>query len=423
MISFYDLSPNLRALFLGLIFAELCVSLVLLKPAIKRKNTIPLILLPLSIVTTFLMVVLYGADMQNSIFGYTKSPVSEWLCEQPVIYSVAVALSLLFCLLAIFLKERVYRKNTITRSSIKESLDMLSTGLCFYFESGRTVLVNNRMNGLCYSITGRDLQNANVFWNILTSGDIQSHAECLKKGDNPCYLFEDGSIWTFSQKKLENFIQLTASDITQLYIVNNQLEIKNTDLKALNMRLREYGENVVELTRSRERLETKVNIHRELGQALLATRRFLQKEVDEPPIEIWKKNVSVLRMEANLPEEDPYKMFLQAAKTIGIKIQMTGDFPEDVEIKNLFISAAVEALTNAVRHGSATTLYIDVVKQKNSFKIVFKNDGIQPTLPIKEGGGLGSLRKKVQKINGEMSISTQPEFSITLTVYKGGTYG
>ena len=102
---------------------------------------------------------------------------------------------------------------------------------------------------------------------------------------------------------------------------------------------------------------------------------------------------------------------------------MTGDFPEDVEIKNLFISAAVEALTNAVRHGSATTLYIDVVKQKNSFKIVFKNDGIQPTLPIKEGGGLGSLRKKVQKINGEMSISTQPEFSITLTVYKGGTYG
>ena len=86
MISFYDLSPNLRALFLGLVFAELCVSLVLLQPAIKRKNTIPLILLPLSIVTTFLMVVLYGADMQNSIFGYTKSPVSEWLCKQPVIY-------------------------------------------------------------------------------------------------------------------------------------------------------------------------------------------------------------------------------------------------------------------------------------------------------------------------------------------------
>lgn len=418
MMSFYDLSTNLRALFLGFVFAELCISLVLLQPAIKRKNTVPLILLPISIVITFLMVVLYGADMQNGLFGYTKSPVSEWLCEQPVIFSFVIVCVVLLLLLFIFFKEKYYRKNTITRSSIKESLDMLSTGLCFSVENGRTVLVNNRMNELCYLLIGKDLQNANNFWNMLTSGDIKGDAECLTKGDNPCYRFKDGSIWTFSQKKLESFIQLTASDITQLYNVNNQLEIKNSELKAMNTRLKEYGENVVELTRSRERLETKVNIHRELGQALLATRRFLQKEVDEPPIEIWKKNVSVLRMEANLPEEDPYRMFLQAAKTIGINIRMTGEFPEDIEIKNLFVSAAVEALTNAVRHGSATTLYIDVVDHSNFFKVVFKNDGVQPNAPIKEGGGLGSLRNRVQRAGGEMSVLTKPEFSLNIRISK-----
>lgn len=423
MMNFYDLSPNIRSLFLGIIFTQLCFSLVLMSLSSRRKATISKLLLSVFAVSDFLLLILFGADMRSSIYGLERNVISQSFCEQPIIISVVIVALILVALVVIGIKETSYRKNTITRSSIKESIDKLNAGLCFAIPNGRTILVNAVMNKLCYALTGRDLQNADSFWNRISSNDIQNDVECLEKGDDPCYRLADGSVWRFSRKKLSSFVQITASDITQLYIVNNQLEIKNTDLKALNMRLREYGENVVELTRSRERLETKVNIHRELGQALLATRRFLQKEVDEPPIEIWKKNVSVLRMEANLPEEDPYKMFLQAAKTIGIKIQMTGDFPEEVEIKNLFISAAVEALTNAVRHGSATTLYIDVVKQKNSFKIVFKNDGIKPTLPIKEGGGLGSLRKKVQKINGEMSISTQPEFSITLTVYKGGTYG
>lgn len=418
MMSFYDLSSNLRALFLGFVFAELCISLVLLLPAIKRKNIVPLILLPTSIVITFLMVVLYAADMQNSLFGYTKSSISEWLCEQPIIFSFIIVYIVFFLLLFTFIKEKSYQKNTITRSSIKESLDMLATGLCFSVENGRTVLVNNRMNELCYSLMGKDLQNANKFWDMLISGDIQGDAECLSKGDTPCCRLKDGSVWVFSREKIETFIQLTASDITQLYNVNNQLEIKNSELKAMNTRLKEYGENVVELTRSRERLETKVNIHRELGQALLATRRFLQNDILESPVEIWKKNISVLRMEANLPDEDPYKMFLQAADTIGVNIQMTGDFPEDVDIKNLFVSAAVEALTNAVRHGGAKTLYIDVVNQTNSYKVIFRNDGLQPTLPIREGGGLDSLRKKVQKTNGEMSVLTQPEIKLEIDISK-----
>ena len=43
MISFYDLSSNLRALFIGFAFTELCMSIVLLQPAIKRKNTMMVI--------------------------------------------------------------------------------------------------------------------------------------------------------------------------------------------------------------------------------------------------------------------------------------------------------------------------------------------------------------------------------------------
>ena len=418
MMNFYDISPNIRSLFLGLIFTQLCFSLVLMSLSSRRKATISKLLLNVFTVADFVLLILFGADMRSSIYGLERNVISQSFCEKTIIFSIVIVALILVALVVIGIKEISYRKNTITRSSIKESIDKLNAGLCFAIPNGRTILVNAVMNNLCHALTGRDLQNADSFWNRLSSNDIQNDVECLEKGDNPCYRLADGSVWRFSRENLPSFVQITASDITQVYAVNNSLQEKNKDLKALNMRLREYGENIVELTRSRERLETKINIHRELGQALLATRRYLQGANDESPVKIWRKNISVLRMEANLPEEDSYMMFLQAAETIGVNIQMTGELPADVEMKNLFVSAAVEALTNAVRHGSATTLYIDVVDHSSFFKVIFKNDGVQPNAPIKEGGGLGSLRNRVQRAGGEMSVLTKPEFSLNIRISK-----
>ena len=70
------------------------------------------------------------------------------------------------------------------------------------------------------------------------------------------------------------------------------------------MRLREYGENIVELTRSRERLETKTRIHGELGQVLLATRRYLLDTATDAPVDLWKKNIAMLRKEAKAEQEE-----------------------------------------------------------------------------------------------------------------------
>ena len=418
MMNFYDISPNIRSLFLGLIFTQLCFSLVLMSLSSKRKATISKLLLSVFTVADFVLLILFGADMRSSIYGLERNVISHSFCEQPIIISVVIVASILISLVIIGIKEISYRKNTITRSSIKESIDKLNAGLCFAIPNGRTILVNAVMNKLCYALTGRDLQNADSFWNRLSSNDIQNDVECLEKGDNPCYRLADGSVWRFSRENLPSFVQIIASDITQVYAVNNSLQEKNKELKALNMRLREYGESIVELTRSKERLETKVNIHRELGQALLATRRYLQGASNESPVKIWEKNISVLRMESILPEEDSYKMFLDAAKSIGVEIKTTGKLPENSEIRNLFMSAAAEALVNGVRHGNASTVFIDLSENDDFYKICFRNNGQQPYLPIKEGGGLGSLRKKVERLCGEMSVLTRPDFLLIIEVKK-----
>ena len=275
------------------------------------------------------------------------------------------------------------------------------------------------MDELCHTITDSALQDANRFWLALETNDVRTDVQCISTGDKPCYLLPDGAVWSFSRKHLEGFVQITASDITQLYEVNQELEVKNKELKALNMRLRDYGENIVELTRSRERLETKTRIHGELGQVLLASKRYLLDNSADAPVELWKKNIAMLRKEAKAEQEEmPLEMLSRIADATGIKLDVSGEMPEDKKVQKLFMEASAEALTNAVSHADAKTLVITLAEVPESYSITFKNDGDNPTEPIVEGGGLTNLRRKVEEQFGTMEISIEPEFSLNVTVRK-----
>ena len=211
MISFYDLDPNFRAVFLGIVFTELCISIVLLQPAVKRKRLFPSLFLPFSVVSTLGLVILYGTNMKSNLLGFEEIPVSKWFCEQPVIFAFINVIAVLIILICIIIKEIQYRKNTITRSSVKESLDKLPTGLCFARMNGRVILSNNKMNHLSHNIIGMDLQNAMNFWNILSSGevteDIEQTIELIIKKVNLSITVNDGT------NPLEN-VNVAIGDIT-----------------------------------------------------------------------------------------------------------------------------------------------------------------------------------------------------------------
>ncbi len=418
MFNFYDLSATMRSFFMGFIFAEVIASLSLIYFTFNRKKGIRLVPTVLCGVVSLSMTFLFASLMKASKLGLEEEALSKWICEQNFLYPLGIALVVLVILVLEFKEEKAYRRTTITAASIKESLDKLSTGLCISQENGKPILVNYKMNELHHELLGEELQNAEILWEKLVSGSVEEDVKAVKVVDVPCYQLKDGTVWAFTRKTIRNFVQITAADTTQLYCINKELEQKNQELSALNVRLKEYCDNVDEFIRSKERLETKINIHRELGQALLATRGFLREEGARIPVDMWEKNISVLRKEAKLTMEDPYKMFLQAANAIGVKLALRGTLPEDVEVRNLFVSAAVEALTNAVRYGKATTLFIEVTETAEYYKVSFKNDGKQPTTPIREGGGLGSLRKKVQRVNGKMSVLSQPEFELAIVLEK-----
>ena len=47
-----------------------------------------------------------------------------------------------------------------------------------------------------------------------------------------------------------------------------------------------------------------------------------------------------------------------------------------------------------------------------------RNDGTKPEAEIVEGGGLGSLRKRVESVSGSMTVTHIPEFILTVTLPK-----
>ncbi|MBE6985117.1 MAG: hypothetical protein E7434_05855 [Ruminococcaceae bacterium] len=295
-------------------------------------------------------------------------------------------------------------------------MDQITSGLCFYVEGGRLILSNSRMNELCHAIVGRDLQNAELFWQILSGGEVSPLVERLSYGRHPNFRLENGRVWTFSREKLDGFIQLTAADTTLQQALTDELRDKNLDLAAMNLRLRKYGENVDELARSKERLETKVRIHGELGQSLLAARRYLvDPKAQEPPLDIWRQNIAMLRKEMEAKKaEDPLPILKKAAASAGVELVIRGELPDDHEYRQFFLIAASEALINAVFHGDAKTLYIDLRDTDTHRSMQFTNDGAKPTQPITEGGGLSSLRHKAENNGFAMTVESTPQFVLTI---------
>lgn len=421
MTNYYELTTLLRIALMLVLFLVTCAGVCLLHGRIRKRAAIENLLVILCCIANGACMILYAADVRILKFEMSEDRFSSWLCEKPVVFAVLLALVSAGYFAYLGTKDRDYRKKAITGFSIHESLDHLSTGLCVAYEKGRIILINHRMNRLCYKLTGQSLQNANSFWETVSGGEVQGDVVRLTRGSYPRFLLPDGSVWTFTKDVLDGLVQITAADTTRLHALTEELKEKNIDLAALNLRLRKYGENVEELTRSRERLETKARIHSELGQALLATRRYLVEHdsSQKPPVAFWKQNISGLRMEAELQSEEPsFEMLMRVANASGVTIEIDGPIPEQETVKKLFCVAAIEAMTNAVRHADAKNLWISTKEEETSFRIVFTNDGTAPEQEITEGGGLCSLRRKIECVGGNMTVEWEPEYRLSIELAK-----
>lgn len=413
MLNYLSLPMPGKTALVTLLFLLICAGVCTCLYVRKKQTKGRLLLLLLCTLVISAMMLLYASLIPAERAKPNIPDITLWFAAQPLILPLLTTCVVTAFFFATIRKEWIRRRTAITPSSIKESLDHLDTGLCFALPNGLVLLTNHRMNELSHILFGKHIQNANLFWQALCENSSSTvHGSSIELS------LYDGSRWTFGRDTLRSFIQITAADTTRQHQLIRELQVKNSDLEAMNARIRDYGEQVDEYVIARERLETRVNLHGFLGQALLMTRHHLLTKADNSQriIDLWQRNIDVLRLEAEPQQEnDSFASLQSAAQAIGMQVHVIGSLPTDRQLRRLIAYVGAEALTNAVRHAGASQLFIDTHTTETSYVIRYTNDSTAPSSPITEGGGLTTARRKIEAAGGNMRIEHAPRYALILT--------
>ena len=316
-------------------------------------------------------------------------------------------------------------RTTIRPGSIKEAFDNLPAGVCFFNEAGLPVLCNLAMQRFSFAVCGKDVQ----FITDLEECKAEDFVPVAPvKKDGRVFVLADGSAWhlkkrVFTHESGNQYTQFVAKDVTQLHENRVELQKENAHLRQVQEQLQQLSANIVAVTREEEILNTKMQVHDEMGRCLVAAQRYLREDCTESIPDTlaaaWQRAVSMIKYSNDTPEED---MLLQIRKTcayVKLAYLQTGDLPREEVVAYLLTCAVRECVTNAVRYAQATELYVDFTESETEATVTVTNNGQIPDGEIVEGGGLSTLRRRIERAGGIMTVRSRPGFQLSVTLPKG----
>lgn len=342
-------------------------------------------------------------------------------------YPLFFLAGLLFFLLRsahICLIRRQELNTQISSISVKEAIDTLHTGLLFFRQEGDILLCNHRMDELVRQLIGQPLYNGRDFQRCLEDGELRNC--CVREilGGQQVFRFPDASVWSFSSHSIpmgrQTFILLTADDITQRWDAMKLLDQQNQTLEKRGQELRHTIEHLQAICEAEEIARSKGRVHDLLGQRislLLRALRDNQQPDDTLLMEFVRSLPSALREDGVRDPVRRLELLKETFQGIEVFVEFQGTLPKDGEVADSFAEIAVECVTNAVRHGYATRIQFHFF-QNDCWRMTVTDNGIPPAGPIREGGGIGGMRRRVRQLGGRMELYTVPRFRIELSVPK-----
>lgn len=314
---------------------------------------------------------------------------------------------------------RIKKKHAL-RWAVKEALDTLPSAVCYFTAAGNVKLCNTAMCDLIRKITQNDLQTLDELNEALDS--CNQNTGVIREGN--LFLFPDGHAWQYSVDKVTAadgriYTEAVLSDVTELYEKRQKLQRQSRELKKMYRELKILSANVLEMTREEEILNLKSRLHDQMNMGVAAIRQILRQnttsEENAAAIAQFRRAIQVLQEENAYPQGDIAE-FIRDAEVSGIRVEITGDFPEEKEVLHLLLPVLREACVNAARHADASVLYITAERKSNAMRLLLTNDGRQPQQEIVPRGGLVDLGRMLAEAGGKIEIQSQPQFLLTVTL-------
>ena len=126
----------------------------------------------------------------------------------------------------------------------------------------------------------------------------------------------------------------------------------------------------------------------------------------------------MLKYNNDADDEDMLSQIRKTCESINLAYIQNGDLPKEESTAYILTCAVRECVTNAVRYAGAGELYAEFSESEDLATVVITNDGKQPDSEIVEGGGLSTLRRRIERFGGTMLIQSFTRFELTVTVPK-----
>lgn len=418
MMDFYEANSILQILLL--IFSQFTV--ILLASGLVflyNRKAKPFILLAILVLLLINLILYVSMQLGNRLV----SPDINIQLSIPYVWLVAIVSISAVILMSTILNETRNRKN-ISHRSIKESFDNLPSGVCYFNEEGLPVLCNRAMHRFSFAVCSKDVQYITDLESCLAE-DFMPSVGVYKDGN--VFILPDKKAWKIEKRSITDekgnfYTQYVAADVTDLNRNREELMKENEQLRKVRAELKKLSANVVAVTREEEVLNTKMRVHDEMGRCLIEAQKYLQEDrEDSIPNSVafsWKRAVSMVKYNNDIPNEDMLSQIKKACESMKLAFIQNGNLPQQEKVAYIFACAIRECVTNAVRYAKANNLYATFSENENEFTVTVTNDGIKPEKEIVEGGGLSTLRRRVERIGGFMRIDSKPQFVLTVTVPK-----
>ena len=342
------------------------------------------------------------------------------LCSLPMMdaflpMSAALVLLLLGVRLVLLAaRARARRTREVTISSIRAGLDLLPVGILFAREDHAAVLVNIAMLHFMERLFGRQYRNAAVFWQDLTAFDAPAVAEKWQREGAVLLRFAAGDVWLVQRVQLLGTLsgwQLTASCVTELDAVTQELREKNEELSTTLSAQKELLQNLERTERSRTLQEITSRVHDILGQRISMLQQLLASPAPKDALRTIVRIDSLLESVPLAQEPHPATLLADMTDTyrsLGVRLTLSGTLPRNMRRARAFAAIIREALSNAVCHGRANEIVIALSERR----LHIRDNGIGCTGKLRPGGGLTGMMRRVNALGGRLIITPAPHFEL-----------
>ena len=312
---------------------------------------------------------------------------------------------------------RRYRKTHLDANAIRHTVDLLPTGILIGDGDGAALLANLKMTELCRVLTGGMLNDAERLWSAVGKAAFREGLVHTPGGET----------WQFARSMIaldgKDYLQITASDMTEKYRVTEDLTERSRHLKEVQEHIRSVAAKERSLAAAKEIMNARMTVHDRMGAVLLSGKYYLdhpENVKEDELLHMLEYGSGFLLGEAEQPgeEKDLLGEAVRMARRIGVETEIDGELPEDKAIRVLLAQAVEQCAANTARHAGGDRLTVRIMQNESGMTAEFSNNGAPPNGPIRETGGLASLRGAVESAGGIMTVKGEPRFLLTVSLPK-----